>query len=68
MGNLVWAYDMDRTICDIVRSRSRMADETFISSLKRYAASSNKNLTNLALYADKMGVLSQVRKYLEVLL
>ena len=68
MGNKVWAYDMDRTICDIVRSRSRMADETFITSIKNYAASSNKNLSNLSIYATKMGILSQVRQYLEVLL
>ena len=68
MGNGVWAYDMDRTICDIVRSRSRMADETFIAAIKSYAKNTNKNLSNLSLYATKMGVLSQVRKYLEVLL
>lgn len=68
MGSKVWAYDMDRTICDIVRSRSRMADETFLSSLKQYAAKPNKNLANLSLYASKMGVLQQVRQYLDVLL
>ena len=68
MGNKVWAYDMDRTICDIVRSRSRMADETFISSMQCYAVSPDKNLANLSLYANKMGVLSRVRQYLEVLL
>lgn len=68
MGNKVWAYDMDRTICDIVRSRSRMADETFIASIKNYAASPDKNLSNLSIYATKMGILSQVRQYLEVLL
>ena len=68
MGNSVPSYDMDRTICDIVRSRSRIADETFLSSLKQFAVSPNKNLANLSLYADKMGVLQQVRQYLEVLL
>lgn len=68
MGNLVWTYDMDRTICDIIRSRRRIADETFISSLKQYAISPQKNLAKLSLYADKMQVLQQVRKYLEVLL
>ena len=68
MGNIVYAYDMDRTICDIVRSRKRMADETFISSIKNYAVNPRKNLSNLSLYATKMGILSQVRQYLEVLL
>ncbi len=68
MGNLVWVYDMDRTICDIIRSRSRIADETFIASLKQYAASSNKNLGKLNQYANKMGIVAKVRKYMEVLL
>lgn len=68
MGNSVPAYDMDRTICDIVRSRSRIADETFLSSLKQYAANPNKNLASLSIYASRMGILQQVRKYLEVLL
>lgn len=68
MGNAVWAYDIDRTICDIVRSRNKMADETFISSVKKYAASPGKNLANLSLYATKMGILPKVRRYLEVLL
>ena len=68
MGNKVLAYDIDRTICDIVRSRSRMADETFITAIKNYAVSPNKNLANLSLYASKMKILSQIRQYLEVLL
>ena len=68
MGSKVWAYDMDRTICDIVRSRTRMSDETFVTSIKRYAKSPEKNLANLSLYANEMKILSQVRQYLEVLL
>lgn len=68
MGNMVWAYDMDRTICDIVRSRSRMADEIFISSLKQYVVNHGKNLSNLSLYASRMGILTRVRQYLEVLI
>ena len=68
MGNLVWTYDMERTICDIIRSRSRIADEIFLSSLKQYVTNPHKNLANLSLYASKMGILRQVRKYMEVLL
>lgn len=68
MGNSVPVYDIDRTICDIIRSRNRMADETFLSSLKLYAASNKKNLFNLSTYADFMGITNTVRKYMEVLL
>lgn len=68
MGNKVCAYDMERTICDIVRCRNRISKETFISSLKQYAKSENKNLSILGIYAEKMGVMKIVRHYLEVLL
>ena len=59
---------MERTICDIIRSRSRIADETVISALKLYAASQQKNLAKLSLYASKMGIVQKVRDYMEMLL
>ena len=67
-GNPVPAYDMERTVCDIIRSRNRIADETVLSSLKRYAASPKKNLTRLNTYAEAFGMMEAVRRYLEVLL
>ena len=68
MGNPVPAYDPERTICDIIRSRGRIADETFLSSLKIYAASPKKNLAKLNVYAEAFGMTDAVRRYLEVLL
>jgi predicted transcriptional regulator of viral defense system len=68
LGNPVPAYDPERTVCDIIRSRSRIADETFLTSLKLYAASPKKNLTKLSVYAKAFGITDAVRKYMEVLL
>lgn len=68
MGNQVNAYDLERTICDIVRSRSKIGTETFLAALKAYAASSKKNLNLLDSYAKQMRLAGVVRKYLEVLL
>ncbi len=68
MGNQVNAYDLERTICDIVRSRSKIGTETFLAALKAYAASPKKNLNLLDYYAKQMRLASVVRKYLEVLL
>lgn len=68
MGNRVSAYDLERTICDIVRSRSKIGTETFLAALKAYAASPQKNLNLLDSYAKQMRLASVVRKYLEVLL
>ena len=68
MGNQVRAYDLERTICDIVRSRNKVGTETFLAALKAYAASPKKDLNRLNDYARQLRVAGVVRKYLEVLL
>lgn len=55
-GNSVPCYDMERTICDIIRCRSRMDDESYLSSLKNYLKSPARNLARLGAYAAKMGI------------
>lgn len=67
-GNSVNAYNLERTICDIVRSRNKMGTETFLAALKLYAASSKKDLNKLSAYAKKMRIANVLRRYLEVLL
>ncbi len=59
-GNLVWAYDMERTICDIVRSRRRIAKEVFDFALARYMEGVEKDLEKLEDYAGKMGMERQM--------
>lgn len=67
-GNLVPCYDLERTICDCVRSRNRLGTETFLAALKAYAADPKKDLNRLNDYAARMRVASVLRRYLEVLL
>ena len=67
-GNDVFAYDLERTICDIIRSRNKIGTETFLAALKMYAASPKKDLNKLNNYAKKMRVSNILRHYLEVLL
>lgn len=68
MGNLVPVYDLERTICDVIRSRNRIGEETLLASLKAYARGSEKNLSRLENYATAFGLTASVRQYLEVLL
>ena len=68
IGNKVNAYDLERTVCDIVRSCNKIGTETFLAALKAYAASPKKNLNLLDSYAKQMRLAGVVRKYLEVLL
>ncbi|MBQ2865167.1 MAG: hypothetical protein IJE90_01440 [Clostridia bacterium] len=67
-GNEVPAYDLERTVCDVIRSRNKMGTETFLAALKLYAANPNKDLNKLNSYAKKMRVSNVLRQYLEVLL
>ena len=67
-GNEVSCYDLERTICDIVRSRNKVGTETFLAALKAYAARSDKDLNRLYSYAKQLRVSGILRKYLEVLL
>lgn len=67
-GNNVPAYDLERTICDCIRSRNKMGTETFLAALKMYAASPKKDLNKLNTYAKQMRVANVLRQYLEVLL
>lgn len=67
-GNNVRCYNMERTICDLLRSRNRCDEETVISSLKNYVKSKDKDLNLLALYSEQFKVGKVLKKYLEVLL
>ncbi|MDO4743723.1 MAG: hypothetical protein Q4B04_06795 [bacterium] len=67
-GNDVPAYNLERTICDIIRSRNKLGTETFLAALKLYASNPKKDLNKLASYAKKLRVSDVLRQYLEVLL
>lgn len=67
-GHTVPVYDMERTICDLLRSRSRIEEQSFQSALKQYAVRTDKNLRTLMRYAKLFHVEKKLRQYLEVLL
>lgn len=67
-GNSVPAYDLERTVCDVIRSRNKIGTETFLAALKLYVASPEKDLNRLYAYAKQMRVANVLRRYLEVIL
>ena len=67
-GHTVPVYDMERTICDLLRSRSRMEIQVFQDALKQYVRRKDKNLRTLMHYATMFHVEKILRQYLEVLL
>ena len=67
-GHPVLVYDMERTICDLIRSRSGIEVQTFQDALKQYAKRKDKDLRKLMRYAQMFHVEKLLRQYLEVLL
>ena len=67
-GNKVRAYDMERTICDCLRSRNQMDIEIVSEAIKRYVKRKDKNLPKLMDMAELFYVQRLLRSYLEVLL
>ncbi len=67
-GNNIPVYNVERTICDIIRSRSNIEYQDFQSALKGYVLRKDKDMTLLMEYAEKLRVKKLVRQYMEVLL
>ena len=66
MGNKVRVYDIERCICDIIRSKNRMDLEHVKYSIREYIKRKDKNLMKLSKYADKMGIKKEVMDFVEV--
>lgn len=67
-GNTVKAYDMERTVCDIVRSKRTIEVQTFQDALRQYVRRKDKNLLRLMEYAKLFHVEKLIREYMGVLL
>ena len=67
-GNTIRAYDMERTICDVIRYKEAMDVQVFQYAMKEYMGSTHKNLNHLMTYAKKLHIESAVRTYTEVML
>lgn len=67
-GHAVPVYDIERTVCDLLRSRSRIEIQILQDALKQYAKRKDKNLRTLMQYASMFRIEKLLRQYLEVLL
>ena len=67
-GHQIPMYDQERTICDLVRNRSKFEIQDFQSALKSYIAKKDKDLNCLMKYAELFRVDRIIRMYVEVML
>jgi predicted transcriptional regulator of viral defense system len=67
-GHKVRSYNAERTICDLIRSRSNIEIQDLQTAVKDYVRLKDKNIPLLMRYAKAFSVEKIVRQYLEVLL
>ena len=67
-GNTVKTYCIERTLCDILRTRNEIDVQIITDAFKKYAKSKFRNIPLLSEYAKLIRVENKVRSYLEVLL
>lgn len=67
MGNLVKVYDVERCICDIIRSKKRMDLKHIKYSIKTYLKRKDKDLVKLLTYAEKMNIKEEVMGFVSML-
>ena len=66
-GNEVNAYDMERCICDIIRSIKRMDIEHVKYSVKEYLKRNDKDMNKLSKYAEKIGIKDEVMNFVSMM-
>lgn len=67
MDNLVYTYDMERTICDLVRDRKNQDPEIFSKAWHYYLNNDGKDIWKLREYAELFNISKQVEEILEVI-
>ena len=67
-GQSVMMYDMEKTICDLVRYRNRIGIDIMKEALTEYTRRKEKDLNLLYAYARSLDINSVLEKYMEVLL
>ena len=66
-GNIIRVYDLDKTICDIIKNKKKIDIEIFNKAIREYFYSKKKNTLKLYEYAKKMNIYNKVRDTFEVL-
>jgi len=67
-GNEIRTTNLERTICDVLRSRNQLDIQFVYEALKKYVIRKDRNIDQLHYYAKQFRIINIVREYIEVLL
>jgi predicted transcriptional regulator of viral defense system len=67
-GNDIKTFNLERTICDVLRSRNKIEVQFVNEALKKYVVHKDRNIDQLYDYAKQFRIQRIIREYIEVLL
>ncbi len=67
-GNSLKVYDIERTLCDMVKTRHKADIQVVNQAMRMYAGSREKDIARLMDYAQRLRVKSKIVTYMEILL
>jgi predicted transcriptional regulator of viral defense system len=67
-GNDIKTFNLERTICDVLRSRNKIEVQFVNEALKRYVVHKDRNIDQFYDYAKQFRIQRIIREYIEVLL
>lgn len=59
-GNLIRTYDLERSICDVIKFKKRIGLNNVYSIITQYNKMDNRNIEKLELYASTMNIYDKV--------
>lgn len=66
-GNTIRVYDLERTVCDLLRNKDCFEAQDYCEPLKYYTLRPDKDLYRLDDYARQFGVQEKAREYMRLL-
>ena len=67
-GNNIKTFNLERTICDVLRNRNQVDVQLVNEALKKYVIHKDRNIDQLYNFAKQFRIQKIVREYIEVLL
>ena len=67
-GNTVTAYNLERTVCDIINNKSTIDIEIANKSIRKCIKSQKFNANKMFEYAEKMKMYDKIKNYMEAII
>lgn len=67
-GGRIKVYDLEKTVCDVIRHRKKIGFDVLKEILKNYLDRKDRNLNRLHEYSRQLNIFNKVDEFIKILL